>query len=356
MKKASPAPILMALLAAVLFGASAPLSKVLLGEIEPIPLAAFLYIGSGVGSWLMSAAQNAHYRGRAVEAQLSRKDIPWLIGAVLTGGVGAPILLMLGLNHAPASTASLLLNFESVATTLIAWLVFREAVDKRILWAVGLITMGSIILSRTAGNIGFSTGALGILGACLLWGVDNNLTRHISTKNPLVIVGIKGLGAGGFSLLLSFVLRKPMPDLGMIGIAMLVGSICYGVSIQLFIVALRNLGAARTSALFGTAPFAGTTLSIVFLKERPQTQFWAALPFMLAGTWMMLSEKHEHQHNHEEMEHEHAHTHTDTHHIHGHPIEDMLVNARHTHIHRHSEVPHNHPHAPDPHHRHAHRG
>jgi len=354
MKRASIVAILQAVLAAVLFGASAPLSKVLLREIDPIPLAGFLYLGSGIGSWLLFATQRTGNRGRQMEAHLSRADLPWLLGAVLAGGVGAPILLLLGLDRTPASTASLLLNFECVATTLIAVLAFKEAVDRRILWAVGLITLASILLSWTGGAWGLSLGALGILGACVLWGLDNNFTRHICAKNPLVIVGVKGFGAGGFSIVLSLLLGKPLPAVGVIALALLVGAVSYGLSIQLFILALRGLGAARTGALFGIAPFVGTGLSLLFLGDKPQALFWGAMPVMLLGAWLMLTENHQHAHVHEPLEHTHAHDHEDEHHSHEHLPEGQGVNGNHAHVHRHDKLAHIHPHAPDLHHRHAH--
>ena len=356
MKRASLVAILQALLAALLFGASAPLSKLLLREIDPISLAAFLYLGSGIGSWLLYAIQRAGNPGQMAEAHLSRLDMPWLSGAVLAGGVAAPILLLLGLDRTPASTVSLLLNFECVTTTLIAVFAFKEAVDRRILWAVGLITLASVLLSWTSGNWGVSLGSLGILGACLLWGVDNNFTRQISAKNPLIIVGIKGLGAGSFSLLLSVVLGKPLPAAGAVTLALLVGAVSYGVSIQLFILALRGLGAARTGALFGVAPFVGTALSLLFLGDQPQVLFWVGLPIMLLGTWLMLSEDHQHQHVHIPLEHTHAHTHADEHHAHEHPEGTSVANGKHAHAHCHAEFTHSHPHAPDLHHRHIHAG
>lgn len=214
-----------ALLAAILFGLSAPLSKVLLGEVEPIPLAALLYLGSGISSGILLAIQSVTSRGRTVEARLSRSDLPWLSGAVLAGGVCGPILLMLGLQRTPASTASLLLNFEGVSTALIAVLIFKESVDRRTYLAVGAITLASILLSWTGGAWGFSLAALAVLGACLLWGLDNNLTRNISSKNPLAIVVIKGLGAGGFSLLLAILLGNSFPTWKMIGWTLLLGAV-----------------------------------------------------------------------------------------------------------------------------------
>jgi drug/metabolite transporter (DMT)-like permease len=342
------------LLAAILFGASAPLSKLLLGEIDPIPLAAFLYLGSGMAAWLFFGIQRLGSRGRMLEAHLSRSDLPWLVGAILAGGVGAPILLLLGLNQTPASTASLLLNFECVATTLIAVLVFKESVDQRILWAVGLITCASILLSWSGGNWGISLGAVGILAACFLWGLDNNLTCHISARNPLVIVGLKGLGAGSFSFLLSFMLGKPMPALEIIALALLVGALSYGLSIQLFILALRGLGTARTGAMFGIAPFVGTTLSLLFFREMPQPLFWLAVPVMLLGAWLMLTEDHGHSHTHASLEHIHAHRHIDEHHAHEHMAGELSADAWHAHNHFHAELSHLHPHTPDLHHRHVH--
>jgi len=354
MKQSSLTAVGQALLAAVLFGASAPLSKMLLGEIDPIPLAAFLYLGSGIGSWLLFAFQRLNHRGRMVEAQLSRNDLPWLVGALVAGGVGAPILLLLGLNRTPASTASLLLNFESVATALVAVIAFKEAVDRRILWAVGLITIASILLSWTGGAWGLSLGALGILGACFLWGFDNNFTRHISAKNPLVIVGVKGIGAGSFSLLLALGLGKGMPSAGMAALGLVVGAVSYGLSIQLFILALRDLGAARTGILFGIAPFVGAILSLLLLREKPQAMFWISLPFMLLGAWLMLTESHQHEHTHDPLEHAHAHSHSDDHHTHEHPAGEPQTNGSHAHVHHHPGLAHAHPHTPDLHHRHAH--
>ena len=255
MDKKQLLPFLQALLAAVLFGASAPLSKLLLGAVEPIPLACFLYLGSGVGALAFLLIQNWWNRGHSVEACLTRRELPWLLGAIFAGGVAAPVLLLIGLQKTPASTASLLLNFEAVGTTLIAFLFFREAVDRRILWAVGLITLASILLSWNGSSWGFSFGALGILAACLLWGLDNNFTRQISAKDPLVIVALKGFGAGSFSLLLCWLFGKPLPGLGIILLAMLLGAVSYGLSIRLFILALRALGVRPHQRVVRHRPF-----------------------------------------------------------------------------------------------------
>lgn len=347
-------PPILAILAAVLFGASTPLAKLMLGEMDSIVLASLLYLGSGLGIGLLIAAQKFFTRSRPVEANIGRADLPWLAGAILTGGVAAPILLLLGLKNASASSASLLLNFEGVATTLIAALVFKEAVGKRTAWAVALITLGSILLTwQPAAALEFSLGALGILGACSLWGLDNNFTRNISAKNPLVIVAIKGLGAGGFSLLLALLLGKPIPGLAQIFPALILGFVSYGMSIALFILALRSLGVARTSTLFGSAPFVGMLLSLAIFRETPQISFFYALPFMVGGAWLMLKEDHQHTHVHERLVHEHRHAHPDEHHQH---VDEngAAFSGEHSHLHVHETLAHSHAHAPDLHHRHRH--
>ncbi len=347
-------PALKALLAAVLFGASAPLAKTLLRDTEPVPLAALLYLGCGIGALLFRGYQRTTAAAEA-EARLARPDWPWLAGAIIAGGVAAPILLMFSLRATPAATASLLLNFEGVLTALIAGLAFREAIGPRIWAAVGLVTLGSILLSwTTTGEWGFSLGALGVIGACALWGLDNNFTRNISAKNPLTIVAVKGLCAGSFSLLLALALGNRMPALGTALTAMLVGAVCYGLSIVLFIMALRDLGAARTSALYGTAPFLGVLLAVAAFGERPGLLFLVSVPLMIAGAVLLLGEDHEHAHTHAALEHDHRHCHDDTHHTHAHPAGQPCADADHSHPHRHDAVTHAHPHAPDLHHRHAH--
>jgi len=353
MQKQMLTPLARVLLAALLFGASAPLAKIMLGQVEPIPLAACLYLGSGLGASALWAAQYFRNNRLSTEARLTRPDLPWLLGAILSGGVAAPIILLVSLQQTPAATASLLLNFESVATTLIAALIFKESIGRRIGWAVGIITLASLLLSwEPAKAGGLSAGALGIVSACCLWGLDNNFTRNISAKNPLAIVAIKGLGAGAFSLLLTFSLGQHFPPLAAALSAMLLGSVSYGFSIQLFILALRDLGAARSSALFGIAPFAGALLSMVIFRELPQTFFYFAVPVMLTGTWLMLSERHGHHHVHPLVEHNHRHYHEDEHHQHKNPANVPLVKGWHTHPHEHTPLDHEHSHTPDLHHRH----
>jgi drug/metabolite transporter (DMT)-like permease len=352
MQRSHLSALLQALVAALLFGASAPLAKLLLGEVEPIPLAAFLYLGSGIGLLVIKLFQRINQRAGKREAQLKKPDVIWLAGAIVAGGIAAPITLLFSLRNTPAATASLLLSFEGVATTLIAFFAFKEAISRRAWWAIALITLASIFLSiNPKAEWGFSLGALGIVAACVLWGLDNNFTRNISAKDPLTIVTIKGLGAGGFSLGMALVLGNKFPAWEVVIGALVLGSLSYGVSIVLFIHAMRGLGAARTSALFSSAPLAGMMLSFVLFREIPGWMFVAAFPLMAAGTLFLVSEEHEHDHVHELTIHEHAHRHDDGHHEHEHEGEAV---KKHCHEHQHEAVGHTHHHLPDLHHRHVH--
>jgi drug/metabolite transporter (DMT)-like permease len=352
MNRSHSSSILQALIAALLFGASAPLAKLLLGGVEPIPLASFLYLGSGLGLLGVKFFQHMNKSGEEREARVEKTDVLWLIGAVFAGGVAAPIVLLFSLKNTPAATASLLLNFEGVATTLIAFIAFKEAVSRRAWWAIGLMTLASILLSLSSNaEWGVSLGALGILAACILWGMDNNFTRNISAKDPLVIVTIKGLGAGFFSLGMAIVLVNEFPAWQVILGALLLGGLSYGASIVLFIHAMRGLGAARTSALFATAPISGVVISLLIFREYPGWLFLGALPIMLLGVYLLVNEEHRHYHIHELTVHEHAHSHEDGHHPHAH--EDGFAGV-HSHIHQHDKFAHSHHHMPDLHHRHAH--
>ena len=353
MNKKNLYPILQALLAALLFGASAPISKVLLGDVQPIPLAGLLYVGSGISLLAVKAWQYLQ-KNHETEAGLTRPDIKWLAGAVVTGGIAAPIVLLFSLRETPGTTASLLLNFEGVATMLIAALIFKEGIGRRAGWAILLITLASIFLSTNLNQEwGLSIGALGILAACLLWGLDNNLTCNISAKDPLIIVTIKGMAAGGFSLLLGIALGNQFPGLEIVIKAMLLGSLSYGLSIVLFVHAMRGLGAARTSGLFGTAPLAGVLLSFIIFRENFNPMLLAAIPLMIIGAFLLINEEHIHYHNHEEITHEHSHRHDDSHHIHEH-VEGVTFTQPHSHLHLHTSVEHGHHHMPDLHHKHLH--
>jgi drug/metabolite transporter (DMT)-like permease len=352
MNKNHVSSIIQALIAALLFGASAPLAKLFLGEVEPILLAALLYLGSGLGLLGVKFFQKVGKKRVESEAQIKKPDYLWLAGAILAGGVAAPITLLFSLKNTPAATASLLLCFEGVATTLIAFFAFKESISRRAWWAIALIALASIILSTNLkAEWGFSLGSLGIIAACILWGIDNNFTRNISAKDPLMIVTIKGLGAGSFSLGMAIILGNKLPSWEIILGALLLGSLSYGASIVLFIGAMRGLGAARTSALFGTAPIAGIILSLLLFQEFPSWLFLIALPFMLIGTLFLVNEEHAHRHIHEMVLHEHSHSHDDGHHEH---IHEGEFAQKHSHVHEHAEFTHTHHHMPDTHHRHSH--
>jgi len=344
--------ILMALAAAVLFGISAPLSKLLLGDILPLPLAALLYFGGGAGALLFKLGRTAISKKPKAEADITKKDIPWLAGMILAGGVAAPVILLFSLKATPAATASLLLNFEAVSTAIIATVFFKEALGKRVWAAIALITASAVLLTwNPSEEWGFSLGALGVVGACVLWGVDNNLTRNVSAKDPLTITSVKGLGAGTVSLILSLAAGSPFPSAAMVLSALLLGVFSYGISIVLLIAAMRYLGAARSSAFFGTAPFIGAVVSVIIFGEFPALQFYISIPLMVAGAVLISGEKHQHRHLHPCMEHNHQHRHDDMHHTHVH--EDGFT-GEHAHPHVHETMEHDHPHSPDIHHRHPH--
>jgi len=347
-------PLIDALLAAGLFGVSAPLSKLLLGAVHPIPLAALLYLGAGLGLTCYITWTHIFVSNASSEAGLDRGDLPWLMGAILAGGVTAPILLLYGLRATPAATASLLLNFEVVATAVIAAWVLREFIGQRTWIAVTTVTAGSILLTLDpTSGWGISSGAVLVVAACVMWGLDNNLTRHIALKDPKRIVAIKGLVAGGFSLALALALGKPFPGAGHIVLGLLLGSVSYGISIVLFVRALRHLGATRTGVLFGTAPFIGAAVSLMIFRDLPSLPFIFSLPLLGVGVGILSRERHEHRHAHALLTHTHLHTHADGHHSHVredgvHPV------SQHAHLHTHEPMVHTHTHRPDVHHRHAH--
>jgi drug/metabolite transporter (DMT)-like permease len=352
MSKGEMYPRFQAIIAALLFGASAPLAKLLLGDIQPIMLAALLYLGCGAGLLTLRLFQNFATKPGSREAGLTRVDLPWLAGAIIAGGVAAPIILMLSLRNTPAATASLLLNFEGVATSLIALLAFKEALGKRLWAAIELITLASIILTWDAsGASRLSLGAAGVLLACIFWGLDNNFTRNISAKDPLSIVTVKGLVAGSVSLCISLATGGVFPHSSAVLSAMVLGFFSYGISIMLFILAMRSLGAARASGFFSSAPFIGALISVLLLREWPGISFLISLPIMVVGTVLILGEDHMHLHRHKMFEHEHRHSHDDGHHNHAH---DKGEFEEHSHWHTHEELEHQHPHMPDIHHRHAH--
>ena len=345
--------VTVAILAAVLFGASTPFSKWLLGQINPLLLAGLLYLGSGIGLTLWIGFQRLILKAKSQEAQLGFKDLPWLAAAILAGGVVAPILLMQGLAVTPASSASLLLNLEGVFTALLAWFVFKENFDQRIMLGMAAILLGGVLLSwQSRSELGIPWGAIGIVGACLGWAIDNNLTRKVSAADPAQVACIKGLVAGTTNVLLAFSIGARLPSVTGLVAAGLLGFLSYGVSLTFFVLALRHIGTARTGAYFSTAPFIGALLSLLILHEQVSFLFWIAGGLMVLGIWLHLTERHIHLHRHDPITHEHLHSH-DEHHQHAHLPTDP-PGEPHSHQHRHEELTHAHPHYPDLHHRHQH--
>ncbi len=346
--------VVYALLAAALFGASTPFAKMLVGQIAPLTLAAILYLGSGIGllaCFLLRAVFQRKQQDKPVA--LTRKDYPWLAGAVAAGGVAGPVLLMLGLSSMPASSASLLLNMEGVLTAMLAWFVFKENFDRRIFIGMLLIVAAGALLSWQPGPArGVPWAALAVVGACLCWAVDNNLTRMVSASDPLQIAAIKGLVAGSVNLAIALSLGFALPGMRVTLAAGAVGFCGYGLSLVMFVLALRHLGTARTGAYFSAAPFVGAALSLVMLGDVPDPVFWIAAALMTAGIWLHLSESHSHMHRHSPISHAHVHVH-DAHHQHDH--ESGWDGAEpHAHAHSHAPLTHSHPHYPDIHHRHKH--
>ncbi|MEQ1902213.1 MAG: EamA family transporter [Devosia sp.] len=340
--------IVAALVSAVLFGLVAPISKLLVSSVDPVTLAGLLYAGAGIGTGVIALVSRWLQPVRA-EAGLKRADLPWLASAVLLGGVAGPVLMVLGLKATSASSGSLLLNLEAVATMAIAWVVFRENVDRRLLLGAAAILAGALVVSFQ-GGMTFDGGGLLVAAACLCWGIDNNLTRNISAADPLQITAIKGLVAGAVNLSLAALLRATWPDAACMTLAGLAGFVGIGLSLVLFVRALRQLGAARTSAYYSVAPFVGALAGLGLFGEPLTPQLVAAGVLMAFGVWLHVSERHVHEHVHPVLEHEHLHVH-DIHHQHSH---EGPVTVPHSHPHRHEPMRHSHPHYPDLHHRHDH--
>lgn len=340
---------LLALAAAALFGASTPIAKLLLGEMSPLVLAGLLYLGSGLG---LAAWRLLRPPGAQQEAKLARGDLGWLAGAILAGGVVAPVLLLWGLQGTTAGAASLLLNLEGVITTFVAAMLFREAIGTRIWLAALVMLAGATVLAWSPQSaLGLSLPALAIVGACLGWALDNNLTRKVAAADPVTTAMAKGLVAGGVNLGLGLATGAGLPSAAATAAALALGFAAYGVSLVLFILALRHLGAARTGAHFGTAPFIGAAVAIVALGEPVTAAFVAALALMAFATWLVLTEHHAHEHHHEPLVHSHRHEH-DAHHRHAHRGDEGP--EPHAHEHVHEPLTHAHPHLPDLHHRHEH--
>ncbi|MCW5716927.1 MAG: DMT family transporter [Bauldia sp.] len=342
----------LALASAVLFGALAPISKSLIESLDAQLAAGLLYLGAGVGLALVHAGRRSAGM-TALGAPPRRADAGWLVAVWVFGGVVAPVLLMLGLARTSGASASLLLNLEGVATMAIAWLVFRENVDRRLLLGAAAIVAGSVALSWSAGGLRFDAGALFVIGACVAWGIDNNLTRKLSALDPVLLAMSKGLAAGVFNIAIALARGAAIPPASIAGAVAVVGFVGIGLSLVLFIVALRHLGAARTGAYYALAPFIGVVVAIAILNEPVTTQLLVAAVLMGVGLWLHLAERHEHEHEHEGQEHEHRHVH-DAHHQHEHDGLDSRDAEPHSHSHRHTGQRHAHAHYPDLHHRHRH--
>jgi len=337
------------LASALLFGAGTPLAKLLLSaDVSPVLLAGLLYTGSGAG---LSVYRLIRRPGRV---RIARREIPALAGAIFFGGLAGPVLLMLGLANMPATGASLLLNAEGAFTAALAWIVFKENVDRRIALGMVAIVAGAAVLSVPSGATFTSLWpALAILAACLCWGLDNNLTRTVSLNDATWLAAIKGCVAGPANLVIAFAFGARLPGLLHIGAAALVGLFAYGVSLVLFIVGMRHVGAARASAYYSIAPFFGAILAVLLGEPLTWTLIVAAV-LMAVGVWLHLTERHEHEHTHDAITHEHSHVH-DEHHQHAHePGQEVPDGVRHTHVHTHEPITHTHPHYPDAHHRHRH--
>lgn len=316
-----------AIVAAALYAINVPFSKMLLGYVEPTMMAAFLYLGAGLGMAVYSMVSRAAGKAAPTEP-LTRKELPYTVAMVLLD-IAAPILLMFGIRSSNAANVSLINNFEIVATSLIALFVFREVISRRLWIAIALVTVASVILSfEGAGSFAFNVGSLFVFGACLCWGIENNCTREISNKSSIEIVVIKGTFSGLGSLIVALAVGESIPSVLWMICVLLLGFVAYGLSIYFYVMAQKDLGAAKTSAYYSVAPFLGVAFGMLILGERPALQFYIALAVMIVSTYFMIRDTIELQHTHE-----HIHTHTHEH-AHG----DTVHSHEHTHIHSHIHV------------------
>ncbi len=315
---------LYAILAAALYAINVPLSKILLNHVEPTMMASFLYLGAGLGLFIYGLIQKRMGRSENKES-LTQKELPYTIAMVVLD-IAAPILLMLGIAMTNSANVSLLNNFEIVATSIIALVIFKEVISKKLWFAISLVTIASIILTfEGMGSFTFNQGSLFVLGACLCWGFENNCTKMISNKSSVEIVVIKGSFSGLGSLIVALILGETIPAIQWLICVLALGFVAYGLSIHFYIMAQKDLGAAKTSAYYSIAPFLGVAFSMLLLSERPSLQFYIALIIMIISTYFMVKDTIELQHTHE---HEHTHTHE---HSHG----DMIHTHEHTHVHTH---------------------
>lgn len=341
------------LLAAVLFGLSTPAAKLLVGAVDPWLLAGLLYLGSGVGLGILQVV--GRVGGVAPrEAPLTRKDAPWLTGAVVSGGVVGPVLLMYGLPRTSATESALLLNLEGVFTVLLAAALFREHVPIRNALGMAAITAGAVTLGwQGSAGLAVNPAAVLIAGACAAWAIDNNLIRAVSATDPVTVAALKGGIAGTVNIIAALAQGATWPAGSAIVLgAGAVGFLSYGTSLALFVRALRDLGTSRTGAYFATAPFVGALSGVVVLREPLTGSLVVAALLMATGAGLHLTERHDHDHVHEPLTHEHAHHH-DQHHDHEHHPGTPMTEP-HTHLHTHAALRHRRPHYSDMHHRHQH--
>jgi drug/metabolite transporter (DMT)-like permease len=332
-------------LAALLFGLSTPIAKLLLPGAGPFLLSGLLYLGSGLALSIVGAI-----RGPGGEAPIGRRDLLPLAGMVVAGGVVGPVLFLLGLARLPGSSAALLLNLEAPFTIALAVAIFGEALTAREAGGAGAIVVGGLVLSLSSGFGWLPPGALAVAAACACWALDNNLAARLALRDPVAVVRAKSLVAGAVSVGLGLLAGERLPSLTSVPAALGAGALGYGLSIVLHLRATRELGAARQGALFATAPFAGALGAFALLGERPGLRELAAAAAMALGVALLLGARHGHRHGHEALEHDHAHVH-DEHHLHPHP---HGTPEPHTHLHRHGGLVHDHPHVSDAHHRHDH--
>ena len=338
-----------ALGAALIFGASTPFSKQLGDGVNPVVVAGLLYLGSGIG--LTTSLVLKPSTGR--ESSLKKSDLAPLLGVLVFGGVLAPILLLVGLRTTPSATASLLLNLEAVFTALGAWVFAREHADRRIVLGMIVIVAGGALLSfDPGGGFGITAGSVAIAGACACWGIDNVVTRPLSIRDPRQIAATKGIVAGSVNLLLGLAIGGHLPSLAKVLATMLTGLLGYGLSLVLYVRAVRTLGTARTGAYYAAAPFVGAGIGLTWLREPVGMLFVPALLLMLLGLALHLTEQHGHSHAHVAIDHAHAHDHDDPHHLHGADRPDQVGGSL---EHRHETTEHSHDHTPDTHHRHDHQ-
>ena len=331
---------------AALFGAATPAAKLILDRVPPITLAGLLYLGAALVAGPAVVIQSV---GRP-----SRADVAKVAGAVLFGGLLAPVLLLVGLNRTSASTASLLLNLELVATAVLARAFFGEHIGRRA--GIGLLALAAAGTLLTGAGGDMSSGALLVIGACLCWGLDNNLTATAVGVTPAQITLAKGVVAGSVNLTIGLAIERPALGAGSVGWAIVVGAIGYGASIMLWVASARRLGAARSQGVFATAPFVGMALGWILTSDPVRSPQLLALAVMGVGVGLVVSSAHKHEHRHPAALHEHRHLHDDSHHTHDHADDSLTdsVGGWHSHPHAHQELVHSHPHVPDELHRHTH--